>query len=48
MVDVNPNDLYPFMEELRELVIESERVADKLEDAVTKKRRAAGGSLRTP
>ncbi|PLX68113.1 MAG: hypothetical protein C0603_08360 [Denitrovibrio sp.] len=37
VTDVNPNDLYPFMEELRELVIESERVADKLEDAVNKK-----------
>ena len=37
VTDVNPNDLYPFMEELRELVIESERVADKLEDAVRQK-----------
>jgi len=34
VTDVNPRDLYPFMEELRELVIESERVADKLEDAI--------------
>lgn len=37
VTDVSPKDLYPFMEELRELVIESERVADKLEDAVRKK-----------
>lgn len=35
--DVKPKDMYPFLEELRELVIESERVADKLEDAITKK-----------
>lgn len=34
VTDVSPKDLYPFMEELRELVIESERVADKLEDAI--------------
>ena len=37
LADVSPKDLYPFMEELRELVIESERVADKLEDAIAKK-----------
>lgn len=37
VTDVSPNDLYPFMEEMRELVIESERVADKLEDAVRQK-----------
>lgn len=37
VTDVNPKDLYPFMEELRELVIESERVADKLEDSVKQK-----------
>lgn len=37
VADVDPNDLYPFMEELRELVIESERVADKLEDSVRQK-----------
>jgi predicted transcriptional regulator len=37
VADVNPKDLYPFMEELRELVIESERVADKLEDSISKK-----------
>jgi len=37
VTDVNPRDLYPFMEELRELVIESERVADKLEDSVKQK-----------
>lgn len=35
--DVKPKDMYPFLEELRELVIESERVADKLEDAISKK-----------
>ncbi len=37
LADVSPKDLYPFMEELRELVIESERIADKLEDAIAKK-----------
>lgn len=37
VTDVSPKDLYPFMEELRELVIESERVADKLEDSVKQK-----------
>lgn len=37
VTDVSPKDLYPFMEELRELVIESERVADKLEDSVRQK-----------
>jgi len=37
VTDVSPNDLYPFMEEMRELVIESERVADKLEDSVRQK-----------
>lgn len=37
VADVNPQDLYPFMEEMRELVMESERVADKLEDAVKQK-----------
>ena len=37
VTDVSPKDLYPFMEEMRELVIESERVADKLEDAVRQK-----------
>ncbi|ADD69613.1 hypothetical protein Dacet_2863 [Denitrovibrio acetiphilus DSM 12809] len=37
ITDVSPNDLYPFMEEMRELVIESERVADKLEDSVRQK-----------
>lgn len=37
VADVDPKDLYPFMEELRELVIESERVADKLEDSVKQK-----------
>lgn len=35
--DVKPKDMYPFLEELRELVIESERVADKLEDSIKKK-----------
>jgi ATP/maltotriose-dependent transcriptional regulator MalT len=37
LADVSPKDLYPFMEELRELVIESERIADKLEDSISKK-----------
>jgi len=37
VTDVSPKDLYPFMEELRELVIESERVADKLEDSIKEK-----------
>lgn len=37
LTDVSPKDLYPFLEELRELVIESERIADKLEDEITKK-----------
>lgn len=37
LTDVSPKDLYPFLEELRELVIESERIADKLEDNIKKK-----------
>lgn len=37
LTDVSPKDLYPFLEELRELVIESERIADKLEDEIKKK-----------
>jgi len=40
VADVDPNDLYPFMEELRELVLESERVADKLEDSIRQKEEA--------
>ena len=37
LTDVSPKDLYPFLEELRELVIESERIADKLEDEISRK-----------
>jgi uncharacterized protein (DUF3084 family) len=34
VIDVSPKDLYPFIEELRELVIESERVASKLDTSI--------------
>jgi hypothetical protein len=34
LIEVTPSDLYPFIEELRELVIESERVAIKLENSI--------------
>lgn len=34
LIEVTPSDLYPFIEELRELVIESERVAVKLENSI--------------
>ena len=37
LVDVKPQDLYPFIEEMRELVLESERVADKLESSIREK-----------
>jgi uncharacterized protein YoxC len=37
VIDVSPKDIFPFMEELRELVIESERVADRLGDEIRKK-----------
>jgi len=37
LADVDPNELYPLVEELREMVIESERVADKLGDSINKK-----------
>ncbi|MCD8567921.1 MAG: hypothetical protein LRY50_06100 [Geovibrio sp.] len=34
LIEVTPSDLYPFIEELRELVIESERIATKLENSI--------------
>ncbi|WP_022851749.1 hypothetical protein [Limisalsivibrio acetivorans] len=34
VVDVSPSDLYPFIEELRDLVLESERVAEKLDSSI--------------
>lgn len=34
LIEVSPSDLYPFIEELRELVIESERIATRLEDSI--------------
>lgn len=37
LVDVDPKDLYPFIEEMRELLVESERVADALEDSLREK-----------
>lgn len=40
MVDVTPQDLYPFIEEMRELVIESEQVAERLDNAIKQKEEA--------
>jgi hypothetical protein len=34
LIDVTPSDLYPFIEELRELVIESEHIAVRLENSI--------------
>jgi len=34
LIEVTPSDLYPFIEELRELVIESERIATKLDNSI--------------